>query len=186
MRSGAADLSGAAGKFRTADRHGARERRGPSARRRFARSPYLKRFGSLALLLFAVASATTAGPIAIRPTPDLEAFVGMVAKEVVAEFADKGLTAENLSITLVELSPTFPSGAYRGDASYYPASVVKSFYLVYYESQKEARKLADTPELVRAVGDMTRLSSNDATGFVVDSITGTTTRWISPLVDPVV
>jgi len=104
----------------------------------------------------------------------LEAFVGTLAKEVVAEFADKGLTAENLSITLVELSPTFPSGAYRGDASYYPASVVKSFYLVYYESLKEGGKLTDTPELVRAVGDMIRLSSNDATGFVVDSITGTT------------
>jgi beta-lactamase class A len=97
-----------------------------------------------------------------------------VAKEVVAEFAAKGLTPEGLSITLVELSPALPSGSYRGDASFYPASVVKAFYLAYYEAQKEAEKLSDTPELVRAVHDMITLSSNDATGFVVDSITQTT------------
>jgi beta-lactamase class A len=40
--------------------------------------------------------------------------------------------------------------------------------------QKEAGKLQDTPELRRAVRDMITLSYNDATGFVVDSITGTT------------
>jgi beta-lactamase class A len=58
--------------------------------------------------------------------------------------------------------------------SYYPASVVKAFYAVYYESLKESGKLKDTPELVRAVKDMITVSSNDATGFVVDCLTGTT------------
>ena len=51
---------------------------------------------------------------------------------------------------------------------------MKAFYLAYYESRKEAGKLSDTPELVRAVKDMITVSSNDATGFVVDSITDTT------------
>jgi len=51
---------------------------------------------------------------------------------------------------------------------------VKLCFLSYYESQKEAGKLSDNPELVRAVKDMITISSNDATGFVVDSITGTT------------
>jgi beta-lactamase class A len=51
---------------------------------------------------------------------------------------------------------------------------VKAFYLAYYEKQKEEGKVKDTPELVRAVKDMITVSSNDATGFVVDSITGTT------------
>ncbi|HEX5134391.1 MAG TPA: serine hydrolase [Thermoanaerobaculia bacterium] len=64
-------------------------------------------------------------------------------------------------------------GSYRGDVPYYPASVVKAFYLAYYESQKEAGRLKDTPELVRAVRDMITVSSNDATGFVVDAVTGT-------------
>jgi len=57
---------------------------------------------------------------------------------------------------------------------HYPASVVKAFFLAYYESQKEAQRLTDTPELVRAVKDMIVVSSNDATGFVVDAITETT------------
>lgn len=66
------------------------------------------------------------------------------------------------------------AGSSRGDVPYYPASVVKAFYLAYYESRKEAGKLPDTPELVRAVRDMITVSSNDATGFVVDVITDTT------------
>jgi beta-lactamase class A len=51
---------------------------------------------------------------------------------------------------------------------------VKICFLSFYEAQKEAGRLRDTPELVRAVKDMITVSSNDATGFVVDSITGTT------------
>ncbi len=51
---------------------------------------------------------------------------------------------------------------------------MKICYLSYYEAQKEAGRLADTPELVRAVHDMITVSSNDATGLVVDTITGTT------------
>ncbi len=51
---------------------------------------------------------------------------------------------------------------------------MKLCFLSYYEAQKEAGRLADNPELVRAVHDMITVSSNDATGLVVDSITGTT------------
>ena len=71
-------------------------------------------------------------------------------------------------------SGTPAAGSHRGDFPYYPASVVKAFFLAYYEARKEAGKLADTPELVRAVRDMIVVSSNDATGFVVDAITDTT------------
>jgi len=69
---------------------------------------------------------------------------------------------------------SFPAGAYRGDVSYYPCSVVKLCFLAYYEARRQAGKLEDTPELSRAVRDMITVSSNDATGFVVDSLTGTT------------
>jgi beta-lactamase class A len=94
---------------------------------------------------------------------------------VVAEFASSGLTEEGISVSLIDLStPGFLSGSFRGNVPYYPASVVKTFFLAYYESRKEAGNLKDTPELVRAVKDMITVSSNDATGFVMDSITGTT------------
>jgi hypothetical protein len=103
----------------------------------------------------------------------LNEFLASVAKSVAAEFADRGLTAEGLAITAVDLN-SLDSGSWRGDAVYYPASVVKVFYLAYYEKLKETGKLKDSPELVRAVKDMITVSSNDATGFVMDSITGTT------------
>ena len=95
------------------------------------------------------------------------------------EFSAKGLTDEGLSIAVIDMSRdtpggSFPAGAYRGDVSYYPCSVVKLCFVSYYESRKQSGKLDDTPELVRAVKDMITVSSNDATGFVVDSITGTT------------
>ncbi len=106
---------------------------------------------------------------------ELDAFLASVARDVIEEFADKGLTPEGLSISLVELSgPSAASGSYRADAPYYPASVIKVFYLAYYEREKEAGRLKDTPEIIRAVKDMITVSSNDATGFVVDAITGTT------------
>jgi hypothetical protein len=98
---------------------------------------------------------------------------------VVAQFGSAGLTPEGLSISVIDLAgrpagSPLAMGSYRGDVAYYPASVVKAFYLAYYESEKEAGRLKDSPELVRAVRDMITVSSNDATGFVVDAITDTT------------
>ncbi len=104
--------------------------------------------------------------------------VSRVANEVATEFSSAGLTPEGVSISVIDLTPggsgALPAGSYRGDVAYYPASVVKAFYLAYYEAEKEAGRLKDTPELVRAVRDMITVSSNDATGFVVDAITDTT------------
>jgi len=115
----------------------------------------------------------------LAPAPGLDALLARVAAETVEEFAKDGLTAEGLSIAVIDLSSSgpggaLPSGGYRADESSYPCSVVKICYLSYYEAQKEAGRLSDNPELVRAVRDMITISSNDATGFVVDSITGTT------------
>ena len=98
-----------------------------------------------------------------------------MAGAVAGEFSSSGLTPEGLSLSLIDLSkPGLPSGSFRGAAAFYPASVIKAFYLAYYENRKEAGKIRDTPELVRAVKDMITVSSNDATGFVMDVITGTT------------
>jgi beta-lactamase class A len=52
--------------------------------------------------------------------------------------------------------------------------VVKLVYLVAAEAWLQRQLLDDTPELRRALADMIRDSSNDATGLVVDLLTGTT------------
>jgi len=114
----------------------------------------------------------------IERSAELDALLSRVANEVAAEFSTAGLSAEGVSIAVIDLTPgssgSLAAGSYRGDVAYYPASVVKAFYLTYYEAEKEAGRLKDTPELVRAVHDMITVSSNDATGFVVDVITDTT------------
>jgi beta-lactamase class A len=79
-----------------------------------------------------------------------------------------------VDITGADATRPFPSGSFRGDAPYYTASVVKLFYLAYYVARKERGALKPHPEIERAVKDMIVESSNDATGLVVDAITGTT------------
>lgn len=63
---------------------------------------------------------------------------------------------------------------YRGDVQLYPASVVKLFYLVAAHEWQESGMLLPSPELDRALRDMIVDSSNDATGLVMDLLSGTT------------
>ena len=63
--------------------------------------------------------------------------------------------------------------SWRGDQPRYPASVVKLLYLVAAEAWLQRQLIDDTPELRRALADMIRDSSNDATGLVLDLLTGT-------------
>ena len=68
-----------------------------------------------------------------------------------------------------------PSGAsWNGERPRYPASVVKLLYLVAAEAWLQRQLIDDSPELRRALADMIRDSSNDATGLVVDLLSGTT------------
>jgi beta-lactamase class A len=81
------------------------------------------------------------------------------------------LTADNLAITVVDVTnpSTVSRGDYHGDAPFYPASVVKLFFMAeVYHQKKEAE-----PEVDRALHEMIRVSDNDATAFLVDVISDT-------------
>src|SRR5690242_301140 len=110
-----------------------------------------------------------------------------LTRDVVAAAVDKfgagGLTNEKIAITIIDLNDrSNPARAsYRGQVGTYPASVVKLFYLVAAHHQMETGALKQTPELERALHDMIVDSSNDATHYVVDSLTGTTD---GPELDP--
>lgn len=67
-----------------------------------------------------------------------------------------------------------PGFSYRGVESLYPASVVKLFYLVAAHEWLEQNMISSSAELDRAMKDMIVDSSNDGTGLVVDTLTGTT------------
>jgi beta-lactamase class A len=63
---------------------------------------------------------------------------------------------------------------WQGHKLRYPASVVKLVYLVAAEAWIQRQWLGLSDELRRALEDMVRQSSNDATGYVVDLLSGTT------------
>jgi len=64
--------------------------------------------------------------------------------------------------------------SYRGVERIYPASVVKLFYLIAIAEWLETAMTQPSAELDRAIRDMIVDSSNDATGLVLDVLSGTT------------
>jgi beta-lactamase class A len=111
-----------------------------------------------------------------RSYDTLDKLVHDAAAAAVDRFGAGGLTIGKISITIIDLADRdYPARAsYRGTEPTYPASVVKLFYLAATHHQLETGALARTPELERALHDMIVDSSNDATAFVIDALTGTT------------
>ncbi|MEA2206317.1 MAG: hypothetical protein QOE77_3093 [Blastocatellia bacterium] len=116
------------------------------------------------------------------PAPALQTLVNAAARTTLEKFADKKLSESQLSITLIDLTdPQHPRQAsFRGNERFYPASVVKLFYLVAVHRWLEDGKIKDTDELKRAVRDMIVDSSNEATQYVVDVLTQTTAGYELP------
>lgn len=80
-----------------------------------------------------------------------------------------------LSAALIDISD--PSritvAEHNGELKLYPASVVKLFYLATLERQIEDGKIVVTPELTRGVRNMIVDSSNEATQYILDVLTST-------------
>jgi beta-lactamase class A len=116
------------------------------------------------------------GRLTPASSPELQSLVESAARAALRKFADKKLSESQLAITVIDLrDAAHPvQGSFRGGERIYPASVVKLFYLVYAERLLEDGKLAETDELKRALSDMIVFSYNDATGYVLDMITDTT------------
>ena len=80
------------------------------------------------------------------------------------------LAADNLALSVIDLTkPGTPVRAdYHGDASFYPASLVKLFFMV--ETYHQGKL---TPETERALREMIAVSDNDAAAFLLDILTDT-------------
>jgi beta-lactamase class A len=116
---------------------------------------------------------TSAAP-APHASPRLQRIVDDAARAALEKFKDKGFAEKNLAVTLVDLTdPGRPARAsYRGREPIYPASVVKLFYLVAAHRWLEDGRLKESEELDRAMRDMIVDSSNDATHYIVDALSG--------------
>jgi beta-lactamase class A len=80
------------------------------------------------------------------------------------------LAGDNLALSVIDLTkPDAPVRAdYHGDASFYPASLVKLFFMVETFHQGQL-----TPEVERALREMITVSDNDAAAFLLDILTDT-------------
>lgn len=102
-------------------------------------------------------------------TPEVDAIGRSLLSGLRAEFA--GLS---LAFTLLLPDGRRLAGfSHRGRAAIYPASVIKLFYMAAVFAWIEAGRLRRMRELDRALAAMIRHSSNDATAYVVDLLTGT-------------
>ncbi len=130
----------------------------------------------LALMPRAQAQDTKSSPPAFERSQTLQALVDSAVQTALDKFRDKKLQTNQLAVTLVDLrdSAKPARASYRGNAQIYPASVIKLFYLAAAHRWMEDGKLQDTPELRRAMSDMIVHSYNEATGYVIDLLTGTT------------
>lgn len=138
----------------------------------------------IALSLFAVPVGARPAPkpqgvvkwSSIAPDPAMQSVLERARDAAVAKFADAGLKPDLLAMTVVDITNRAAPrhASCRGDQMTYPASVVKLFYLGAVERALEDGKLKDSPELQAGLRDMIVDSSNDATHYILDVLSGVT------------
>jgi len=96
--------------------------------------------------------------------PAIATKLRQVADDVLKQFPK--LTADNLAMTVIDVTTpsTIARADYHGDAPFYPASVVKLFFMteIYHQRQET---LGDVD---RALHEMITVSDNDATAYILD------------------
>ena len=116
------------------------------------------------------------------PSARAEAMAADLVGWALAAYGGKGLARDLFALTLLPFDRPLAGGAagqpeghsFHGDQLFYPCSVVKLFYLAAAEARLEAGALTPHGELDRAMHDMIRWSSNTATNYIIDLVTGTT------------
>lgn len=138
----------------------------------------IKQIAALCLLFFFSGSATAQQ----TTKPSLQDVVDRAARTTLEKFAGKQLEEKQLSLTLIDMRDPQRAtmASFRGNERVYPASVVKLFYLVAAHRWLEDKKIEMTPELNRALRDMIVDSSNEATQYVLDVLTHTTSGYELP------
>src|SRR4051812_4514283 len=108
-----------------------------------------------------LAVLATLGLLAVTPAlraaaGTLQGLVDRAAQTTLEQFRDQKLLPTQLAITLIDLRDLAQPqrASFRGDVAIYPASVIKLFYLAAAHRWMEDGKIADTPELRRAMKDM--------------------------------
>ena len=114
-------------------------------------------------------------PIALENSPALQALLDSAVGAALEKFKDKNLASKDVAATLIDLrdASNLKWASVRGEEKIYPASVSKMFYMVALERWLEDSRVKLTPELERGLKDMIVDSSNEATQYILDVLTGT-------------
>ena len=124
-------------------------------------------FRHLLVLLLLLAPLTARGDYrefrAVPVDAALGAKLTRVADTTLKEFPK--LTAGNFTLSVIDLTKpeSVVRADYHGDASFYPSSLVKLFFMVETYHQGHI-----TPEIERALREMIQASDNDAAAFLLD------------------
>lgn len=114
-------------------------------------------------------------PPVIEASKDVQSVLNAAVAETMAAFEAKGFKPEEVAATLIDLRDAgkWKTAEIRGNERIYPASVVKIFYMTALERQIEDGQIKLSTELGRGLRDMIVDSSNEATQYILDVITGT-------------
>jgi len=114
-------------------------------------------------------------PLKVENSGELQTMLRTSIDEVLSSHSAHTFKPEEIAATLIDLSdPKKPRWAnYRGEEPIYPASVVKMFYMAALHQQLQDGKVTLTPELERGLKDMIVDSSNEATQYILDVLTDT-------------
>ena len=124
----------------------------------------------LVLLLATAARADFREFSRIPRDPSIETKLRYAAEATLKAYPK--LKAEDLAISVVDVTNpnTIARGDIRGDAPFYPASVIKLFFM----ADVYATKKQNVPDVGRALKNMIVESDNDATAYLVDVLADTT------------
>ncbi len=112
----------------------------------------------------------------INETPEWAALGRSMLTALAKLNAEAGLIGDGFALVVtVKGADGRPHGfSHRGDVPIYPCSLVKSFHLIHALAALEEGRAEPHGDMDRALRDMIRYSSNTATNYVIDCITGTT------------
>ncbi len=112
---------------------------------------------------------------ALTASAELETMLKEAVNSVLDPASSKGFKPEEIAATLINLRDpqNLKWANVAGERPIYPASVVKMFYMAALERQLEDGKVTLTPELLRGLKDMIVDSSNEATQYILDVLTDT-------------
>jgi beta-lactamase class A len=114
-------------------------------------------------------------PPKLVESTELRAVLRTAVNTVLDPASGKNFNEDEIAATLIDVSdPNDLRWAnVSGEKPIYPASVVKMFYLAALERQLEDGKVTMTPEVSRGLKDMIVDSSNEATQYILDVLTDT-------------